>query len=622
MQSFNPHHHDFTEFDAETRRIFEATIDFFESRGKRVLKEQDHDRVWYADFLDFVKRERVFATLLTPAAEAASDPDKRWDTSRIAKYSQILGFYGMAYWYVWQVSILGLGPIWQSGNAAAKRKAADLLDSGAIFAFGLSEREHGADVYTTDMVLTSDGDGGYRANGGKYYIGNGNQAGMVSVFGRIEGHPANAQDQSGYVFFVADSQHPAYKLRRNVVDSQMYVAAFDLEDYPVREEDILHVGSEAFDAAINTVNVGKFNLGFGAIGACQHAFYESITHAESRVLFDSRVTDFSQVRAMFTEAWTRMQAMDLYSERAIDYMRSGTAADRRYLLFDSIEKMTVTRQGVKSIELMWDVISAKAFENDMYFPMAALALMGLPRLEGTVHVNMALALKFLPSYLFSPIDPSLALLAARKPGAQSRIPDQVFAAAFTASRAGIRAAAPLLRSMRPTGTPELPPRRRDAVDDTFLFQQGPAQGLGAVRFHDWRATYANFTHLPNVRLFIEQVDAFQALLGTTPLTKSQMRDLDLLLVIGDMFTAVPYGELILQQARIAGTDEAIVDNIFDVLVRDFSGHAVTLHAKPTLSTPQQRAALKCVRRPHYDADRFETVWALARAAANTYEMNP
>ena len=33
------------------------------------------------------------------------------------------------------------------------------------------------------MVLTPEGDG-FRASGAKYYIGNGNLAGMVSVFGR------------------------------------------------------------------------------------------------------------------------------------------------------------------------------------------------------------------------------------------------------------------------------------------------------------------------------------------------------------------------------------------------------------------------------------------------------
>ena len=33
-------------------------------------------------------------------------------------------------------------------------RAAELLDAGEVMAFGLSEREHGADIYTTDMLLT------------------------------------------------------------------------------------------------------------------------------------------------------------------------------------------------------------------------------------------------------------------------------------------------------------------------------------------------------------------------------------------------------------------------------------------------------------------------------------
>lgn len=623
MTLFNPHKPDFAEFDAETRRIFEATIAFFEGKGKGWLLQQDRDRVWFHDFLDFQKREKVFATLLTPSAQADGDPNKRWDEARVTKYSQILGFYGMSYWYVWQVTILGLGPIWQSGNDAVKRKAAQLLDDGGIFAFGLSERDHGADVYTSDMVLTPDGKGGYKANGGKYYIGNGNLAGMVSVFGRIEGLPTGPKTQDGYVFFVVDSRHEAYKLRKNVVNSQIYVAAFDLEDYPVREEDIIHVGSEAFDAAINTVNVGKFNIGFGAVGATQHIWHEGLTHADNRVLFDTKVTDFAQVRANFLESWVRLQAMDLYSERAVDYMRSGTADDRRYLLFDAIEKMTVSRQGAEVYELIADCIAARGFENDMYYPIGAVAMMGLPRLEGTVHLNMALSLKFLQSYIFSPTDPSLALLAARKPGKPSRVPDAAFAPAFKASRAAIRAARPFIGSKLPTAaSPALPPRRRDSVDDTFLFDQGPAQGLGKVVFHDWRAVYAEWAHLPNVKLLLEQVDAFQALLGTTPLDKKQMRDLDLLLVVGDIFTTVAYGDLILQQSKIWSVDDDLVDSIFEVLVGDVSAHALTLTRKPSLTNAQAKGANAIQRRPVFDVERSARVWAEARSTAGTYSMNP
>jgi acyl-CoA dehydrogenase len=173
---FNPRSYDAAEFDEPTRRVLLATIEYFESRGKTRLKTEDRDRTWYADFLDFVRSERVFATLLTPARDAAGDPGKRWDTARICAFNEIIGFYGIPHWYTWQVSILGLGPIWQSDNPAPRRRAAELLDQGAIFAFGLSEREHGADIYSTDMILTPKDGGSFSASGGKYYIGNGNLA--------------------------------------------------------------------------------------------------------------------------------------------------------------------------------------------------------------------------------------------------------------------------------------------------------------------------------------------------------------------------------------------------------------------------------------------------------------
>jgi acyl-CoA dehydrogenase len=217
----------------------------------------------------------AFATFLTPSRNAAGDPDKRWDTSRIAAMSEILGFYGLDYWYTWQVTILGLGPVWQSENAAARARAAAALGAGGAGAFGVSEKEHGADIYATDMVLTSDGAGAFRANGSKHYIGNGNAATTVSVFGCMDG--VTGPDQ--YVFFAADATHPGYHVVKNVISAHKFVAEFRLEDYPVRAEDILHTGEEAFSAALNTVNIGKFDLCFCGIGMTTHSLYEAITHA-------------------------------------------------------------------------------------------------------------------------------------------------------------------------------------------------------------------------------------------------------------------------------------------------------------------------------------------------------
>ncbi len=569
---FNPRTYEPTHLDAASREIMLKTIDFFETRGKRTLLEDDHQRVWYSDFLEFVKENKVFATLLTPAADAAGDAGKRWDTTRICAFNEITGFYGLAYWYTWQVTILGLGPIWQSGNAEARRRAAELLDAGAIFAFGLSEKEHGADIYSTDMILTPDdsGTGGFRANGGKYYIGNGNLAGMVSVFGRR----ADVEGPEGYVFFAVDSQHPNYTLVKNIVDSQMFVSEFRLDDYPVTEADILHTGQAAFDAALNTVNVGKFNLGFASIGICEHAFYEAITHADNRVLYGTKVTDFPHVRRMLTDAYARLVAMKLFADRSIEYFRAAGPDDRRYLLFNPITKMKVTTEGERVVTLISDVIAAKGFEKDTYFALAARDIRALPRLEGTVHVNMALVLKFMANYLFNP------------------------------------------------GTYGEVPARAEAGDDAFLFQQGPTKGLGKIQFAAWRPIFETFADVPNVVRFLAQADGLGTLLTTAAPDADQQKDLDFLLTLGQLFTLVPYAQLILEQAQHSGVDRDLVDQIFAVLVQDFSAYAVELHGMASTTEAQQAWARDQVRKPAADTDRFTRVWEQVRAHAGTYEMRP
>ncbi len=550
--------------DDITKEIMLKTIEFFENKGKEKLKEDDHGRVWYADFLEFVKENKIFATLLTPGKY--TDGETRWDTHRNSAFSEILGFYGLCYWYTWQVTILGLGPIWMSANEKAKKKAARLLQEGEVFAFGLSEKEHGADVYSTDMKLTPSGDGTYTANGCKYYIGNGDVARMVSNFGKMT-------DRDDFVFFVSDSQADRHLVIKNVCATQNHVAEYELVDYPVKEEDILHLGKESFHTALNTVNVGKFNLGWASIGICTHAMYEAINHASNRNLYGMWVTDFPHVKQMFTDAYTRLVAMKLYALRASDYMRVASKEDRRYILYSTINKMKVTTQGEQVVSLLMDVIAAKGFEKDTYFEMAARDIIALPRLEGTVHVNIALVVKFIFSTFF-------------KPG---EFPD----------------------------IGEINENR----DDDFLWTQGPSKGLGEVQFHDYQKAFELFD-LPNVNLFFEQVEIFkQFLMEATP-NDEQQKDTDFLMSLGNLFTQVVYSQLVLESAKIQKIEREVVDQIFDFMVRDFSQYALQLHGKQGSTETQQDFCIKMIRKPIVDKKRYDNVWQNhVYALKDIYEMN-
>ena len=565
MILLDPNHLDGSQLDERSREVLRKTVDFFESRGKQRLKQDDHDRVWYAEFLEFVRKERVFATMCTPAGEGAADC--RWDTWRNCQLAEVLAFYGLHHWYTWQVSVLGLGPIWMSDNDAVRQRTARLLEEGGIFAFGLSERAHGADVYSTEMQLIPTGDGSYVARGEKYYIGNGNQAALVSVFGK------NAET-GDYVFFVVDSQNEHFRCIKNVVNVQSYVSNFALDDYPIEEADILATGKDAWDAALNTVNLGKFNLGWASIGICTHALYEAVHHAAHRHLYGQTVTDFPHVKQLFTDAYARLVAMKLVAKRASDYMRSASPEDRRYLLYNPVVKMKVTTQGEDVINHLWDVIAAKGFEADTYFEMAARDIRALPKLEGTVHVNIALIVKFMMNYFFEPAE-----------------------------------------------HPEIP-RRDDAANDDFLFQQGPTKGLSHIRFHDYQPIF-EASSLPNVAVFREQVAAFREMLQEATPGQSQANDIDFLMAVGELFTLVVYAQLLLEAVAIDAVDEGLVDQIFDVFVRDFSRHATTLHGKPTTTPAQAEYCVRMLQRPQPDAERFQQVWdEHVFAQRDVYEMRP
>ena len=563
----HPKNETFEHLDPRSREIMLKTVEFFENKGKEKLKHDDHERVWYADFLDFVKKEKVFATLLTPAAYGQGEKDKRWDTYRNCAFNEILGFYGLQYWYTWQVTILGLGPIWMGTNEKVKEKTAQLLEAGGIFAFGLSEKAHGADLYSSEMALTPLAEGRYVADGGKYYIGNANKAAIVSTFGK------NSETDE-YVFFAVESDHENYECVKNVVNSQNYVAEYALHSYPITDDDILSSGQAAWDSSLNTINVGKYNLGWASIGICTHALYEAITHATHRKLFNHSVTDFAHIRQFFVDAWTRLVAMKMFAHRASDYMRAASETDRRYLLYNPMVKMKVTTQGEEVINLLWDVIAAKGFEKDMYFEMAARDIRALPKLEGTVHVNMALIIKFMANYFFNPAE-----------------------------------------------FPEIP--KMDGPDnDDFLFNQGATRGLGKIQFHDSALAY-NSLDLPNLNIFKAQIEVLKEFLLTATPDKEQAKDIDFLLNLGELFTLVAYGQVLIEKSKIEKVEDDVMDQIFDFMVRDFSKFALQIYSKTGSTEKQMELCLKMIKKPVTDPERFDRVWAKhVSVLSDAYEMNP
>jgi acyl-CoA dehydrogenase len=210
----------------------------------------------------------------------------------------------------------------------------------------------------------------------------------------------------------------------------------------------------------------------------------------------------------------------------------------------------------------------------MYFEMAVRDIRALPKLEGTVHVNIALIVKFMANYFFFHKD----------------------------------------------YTPVT--RQDEARNDDFLFQQGPARGLSKIQFHDYAQVFERH-NLPNVNIFKEQLEEFKRMLAEATPSPEQVTDTDFLLSLGEAFTQVVYGQLILENADLYPVDTDLLDQIFDFMVRDLSGFALRLYSQPSTSAGQMEFCQRMICRPAMDQERFNRVWLKqVYALSDTYEMNP
>lgn len=552
--------------DERSKEMMLKTIEWFENKGMKKMKEDAFAATFTDDFTEFVHKEKIFETLFLP--KGYGPDDQYYSTYRMYEMSEILGFYGCAYWYTFHVSTLGLDPVFLGDNEELKHKCAEKLKENPLCAFGLSEQDHGADIYSSSMKLYPQEDGTYLARGSKYYIGNGNKAGIVTVFGKVA-------DTDDYVFFVVDSAHEKYECVQNVIHAQNYVSEFVLHDYPITDADISSRGSKAWDDMLNTINVCKFNIGSGATGIVTHSFYEAINHASKRFLYGNYVTEFPHVKRMFLDAYCRIAAMKLFGLRATDYMRGASETDKRYLLFNPIMKMKVAIQGEEVHDLIWDIIAAKGFEKDNYFSQAVTELRGFPKLEGTRHVNMALIAKLIPNYMFNPGE-----------------------------------------------FPEIDRLTGDENDD-FLFNQGPTRGYGKIQFHDFRKTYAT-KDLPNIEVFKQQIKGYEEFLMASGLELGEQmkNDFSFLLSVGEIFTLIAYGQLVIESAAMSKIDDDLLNQIFDFMVRDFSRYATDLYGQSATKEAQQAACLKMINKPVVNEAQFEKVLREeVYTLADVYTMN-
>src|SRR5246127_81989 len=205
---------------------------------------------------------------------------------RIAKYGGFSTTWGAH-------TCIGTLPIVYFGTEEQKKKYLPGLASGeTVGAYALSESSSGSDALNcrTQAKLSPEGKH-YILNGEKMWITNAGFADLFIVFAKIDGEKFTA--------FVIERGFPGFSV--GAEEHKMGIRGSStcpliLNDCRVPVENVLGEIGKGHHIAFNVLNVGRFKLGAGAIGAARHCLESAIGYAKQRKAFGKVIADFGLVR--------------------------------------------------------------------------------------------------------------------------------------------------------------------------------------------------------------------------------------------------------------------------------------------------------------------------------------
>ncbi len=527
-------------------------VEFFEKKGLAALRGEERREQWYADWLAYQAEHRLYASVLSP--KGFSSLGHQFDLLRYARFLEVCGYFSPGHGYSLQVSFLGLFSILMGSNAALKREAVASLEAGGQFAFGVSEKDHGSDLFGNEFLIREVEPGRFSANGSKYYIGNANCASIISILSRKERPIAEGRPdkRAPFVLFaLRPGESKGFGNLRKIHTIGVraaFVGAFDVTDHEFPESDIFAEGRTAWDAIFGAVTLGKFFLGFGSIGICEHAWSEGVAHLNRRVLYGKPLIEMPHIRSISAQATARLVAMKLYAYRALDYVHAATAEDRRYLLYCAVQKAKVSTEGVKVMALLSECLGAKGFESgDTYFEMALRDAQLIPLLESSAHINLAFAAQFIPAY-FAGASPELGQPASLVAGAES--------------------------------------------GENAYLMEARSTAINAIAFPEFLRAYGPLMSVANVRLFAAQVEAFRKFVERIRSEREIEKQIPL--GLGQCIATIVYGQVIAENATILGVPPEVVSAIFQLLISDLSVSALAVASMPGLDATSRSLIQKVV----------------------------
>jgi len=224
-----------------------------------------------------------------PAAFGGLGGDKT-SSSLITEAASRVGSFAVSYG-----AHVGIGtmPLVLFGTPAQHAKYLPRLATGELIAaYALTEPGSGSDALAAKTRATLSADGKtWRLNGTKQYITNAGFADLFTVFAKVDGEKFTGflVERGAKGLTIGPEEH-----KLGIRGSS--TCPLILEDCEIPADSVLGQIGQGHKIAFNILNIGRWKLGVGAVGAAKYCLELGVRYARDRKQFGKPIAEFDLIR--------------------------------------------------------------------------------------------------------------------------------------------------------------------------------------------------------------------------------------------------------------------------------------------------------------------------------------
>jgi len=243
----------------------------------------------------------------------------------------------------------------------AARYLPDLIAGRRLGCTALTEPGAGSD-FAAITTLATRSPGGWRLNGAKAWITNAAQADVVVLYAQTE----PGSKGRGIAGFLVDGRRegfirePAFALGGQ---HSIGTGGFRLQDYEVRDDELLHPPGQAFKTALASINGARTYIAAMSCGMVAEALRVASEYGERRSSFGRPLADHQGWRWRIAEAASELAACRLMVAHAAAQIDAGVDAQ----LAAAQAKLLATRMADRQLPALAQAMGAEGLREEHPF---------------------------------------------------------------------------------------------------------------------------------------------------------------------------------------------------------------------------------------------------------------